>query len=87
MPRFEVAQISEHMEVVGSDGAHVGTVDQVRGKLVVLTRADPAAQGQTRYVPLATVEAIVDNRLQLSVPAEEALARGREMGPRPEMER
>jgi hypothetical protein len=83
---FEVAQITEHMEVVGSDGAHVGTVDHVRAKLVILTRADPAAEGQRRYIPLATVRGIDDNILHLSVPAEEALARGREMGPRPELD-
>lgn len=84
---FEVAQITEHMEVLGSDGAHVGTVDHVRGKLVVLTRADPAAQGQRRYVPLATVRGVENDKLHLSVPAEQALAEGREMGPRPELDR
>ncbi len=84
---FEVSQITEHMEVLGSDGAHVGTVDHVRGKLVVLTRADPAAHGERRYVPLATVRGIADGKLHLDVPADEALARGSEMGPRPELDR
>ena len=28
---FATAQIKEHMEVVGSDGAHVGTVDHMEG--------------------------------------------------------
>ena len=37
-------QIVEHMEVVGSDGQHVGTVDKLALKL---TKKDAAAQGRT----------------------------------------
>ena len=38
--------IREHMEVIGADGAHVGTVDCVKGDRIVLTKLDltgPAA--------------------------------------------
>ncbi|HMC92498.1 MAG TPA: DUF2171 domain-containing protein, partial [Allosphingosinicella sp.] len=32
--------IREHMEVIGADGAHVGTVDHVDGDRIKLTKAD-----------------------------------------------
>ncbi|MDU2926289.1 DUF2171 domain-containing protein, partial [Bradyrhizobium sp.] len=32
--------IREHMEVIGADGAHVGTVDRVEGNRIKLTRKD-----------------------------------------------
>jgi hypothetical protein len=39
--------IKEHMEVVGSDGVHVGTVDHVEGQdMVKLTKTDPDSGGE-----------------------------------------
>ena len=38
----EASQITEHLDVVGSDGQHVGMVDKL---CVKLTKKDPAAQG------------------------------------------
>ncbi|QRM34438.1 DUF2171 domain-containing protein [Microvirga sp. VF16] len=35
-------QIRGHMEVVGSDQEHVGTVDEVEGPRIRLTKTDPA---------------------------------------------
>jgi len=32
--------ISEHMEVIGADGVHVGTVDHVDGDRIKLTKKD-----------------------------------------------
>lgn len=81
MKDFNVAEITEHMEVVGSDGQHVGTVDRVHGKMVKLTKADPASGGEHRQVPLSVVAGIRDSRLTLSVPAHQALAMGRDMVP------
>src|SRR5215212_6049528 len=71
--KFEVAQITEHMELVGSDGQHVGTVDRVQGKLVKLTKAESGGGGEHRYVPLSVVQGIHDHNLTLSVPAQQAL--------------
>ena len=39
----DTAKIREHMEVLGSDGQHVGTVDKVEGQRIKLTKSDPAA--------------------------------------------
>jgi len=36
--------IREHMEVIGADGVHVGTVDHVDGDRIKLTKSDSGAQ-------------------------------------------
>jgi hypothetical protein len=36
--------IREHMEVIGADGVHVGTVDSVDGDRIKLTKSDSTAQ-------------------------------------------
>ena len=46
--------IKEHMEVLGADGVHVGTVDQLEGRdQVKLTKDDPDAGGEHHFIPLA----------------------------------
>ena len=35
--------IREHMEVIGADGVHLGTVDQVEEHRIKLTKADSAS--------------------------------------------
>lgn len=57
------------MEVVGSDGEHVGTVDKL---VIKLTKNDPAAGGQHHIISLDTVGSVEDGKLMLNVPAAEA---------------
>lgn len=64
--------ISENMEVVGSDGHHVGTVDQVLGDKIRLTRSDPMADGKHHTLPLEAVEAVESKRVRLNLTADEA---------------
>jgi len=59
-------EIAEHMEVVGSDGQHVGTVDKL---VIKLTKKDPAAQGQHHIISLDLVGSIEGGKLMLNVPA------------------
>ena len=73
------AQVREHMEVVGADGAHVGTVDKVRGEHVVLNRSDPAAGGVHHAIPLAWI-ASIDSKVRLNLDAAEAMRQWREEG-------
>ena len=63
------AQIKKHMEVVGSDGAHVGTVDHLAVKL---TKSDPDAAGVHHILPLDSVASIADGKLTLHFSAAEA---------------
>jgi hypothetical protein len=69
--RQSLGGVSEHMEVVGSDGSHVGTVDKVRGDRILLTRSDPAAGGAHHSVPCSWVER-VDDKVVLNKSADEA---------------
>ena len=36
----DLSQIKEHMEIVGADGVHLGTIDHVDGDLIKLVKAD-----------------------------------------------
>jgi hypothetical protein len=58
--------IKEHMEVLGSDGQHVGTVDYLEGTdKIKLTKSDPKSGGQHHLIPLAWVDK-VDSHVHLS---------------------
>ena len=53
---FNKTDIKEHMEVLGSDGEHVGTVDHLEGSSdIKLAKSDPKAGGQHPLIPLAWV--------------------------------
>ena len=71
----DATQIKEHAEVVGSDGAHVGTVDHVEGdNRIKLTRRDPNAGGEHHYIPLDWVDSVEGDRVRLNKTGEEAEA-------------
>lgn len=67
------SKIREHMEVLGSDGEHVGTVDRCEGDSLKLTKNDPAAGGEHHYIPLAWINS-VDQCVHLAHPGNEARA-------------
>jgi hypothetical protein len=50
--------IREKMEVVGSDGEHIGVVDHVEGQTLRLTRLDPKAGGLHHWIPLDWVTSV-----------------------------
>ena len=66
--------IKEHMEVLGSDGQHVGAVDHLEGTdKIKLTKSDIKSGGQHHVIPLAWVVK-VDTSVHLSKPAKDAMA-------------
>lgn len=65
--------ISAHMEVVGSDGHHVGMVDKVEGDQIKLTRNDELAGGRHHLLPMDLVETVAQNRVMLNRPATVAM--------------
>ncbi len=69
--RDSLRRVSEHMEVVGSDGAHVGKVDKVRGDRIILTKSDADAGGHHHSIPSRWVQS-VDDKVVLRKTAEEA---------------
>lgn len=72
--RQAIGRAREQMEVVGSDGAHVGKVDATREDRIVLTKSDPSAGGHHHSIPCAWV-GTVDDKVRLNIPAEEAMRR------------
>ena len=54
--------IKDHMEVIGCDGVHVGTVDHLEGRdLVKLTKDDADAGNEEHFIPLAWVDHVDDH--------------------------
>ena len=54
---FKPQDIKEHMEVIGSDGQHVGTVDHLEGSdKIKLTKTDPKAGGKHHFIPTAWID-------------------------------
>ena len=61
---FEKLRIKEHMEVANCKGQHVGTVDEVEGDVIKLTKSD-SADDMHHFLSLDDVEKIDDNRIYL----------------------
>ncbi len=75
--RSSLSQVTEHMEVVGSDGSHVGTVDKVKGDRILLTKNDRDAGGVHHSIPSRWIKT-VDGKVTLSKSADEAKAAWKE---------
>ena len=67
-------QIREHMEVIGADDVHLGTVDKVEGNRIKLIRADSgvAHHDHHHYLPGGLVAGVEGDRVRLSATAEVA---------------
>lgn len=73
------AQIQENMEVVGSDGQHVGTVDRVENNKIKLTKKD-SKEGVHHLIPLNWVDSVEQNEVRLNKLSAEAIAEWTETG-------
>jgi hypothetical protein len=63
----DLSQVHEHMEVVGADGVHVGTVDKVEGNRIKLIKQDSGShQGHHHYISAGLVAAVEDGKVRLS---------------------
>jgi hypothetical protein len=65
------SEIREHMEVIGADGEHVGTVDHMDNGRIKLTKSD-SSDGQHHYLDMGLVDHI-DDHVHLNVSAEDAM--------------
>lgn len=72
------AQVREHMEVIGSDGHHVGRVDHLLGEEIELAKMDLGGGLKHHLIPRSWVESVADDKLKLSITTEDAKARWRE---------
>ena len=76
--------IREHMEVIGADGVHVGTVDKVDGDRIKLTKADSGAgshEGHHHYISLGLIADVEGDKVRLSANADVAVTFEEEESP------
>ena len=78
----DLSQIKEHMEVIGADGVHVGTVDHVDGDRIKLTKKDSGADveegqgshaGHHHYISQGLIAGIEGDKVRLSANADVAV--------------
>jgi hypothetical protein len=78
----EASDIREHMEVIGADGVHVGTVDKVEGHRIKLTKKDSGADvegaegshaGHHHFISLGLVAEVEGDQVRLSATAANAV--------------
>ena len=63
---IQPSEIVEHMEIVGSDGGHVGRVDHVVGDEIELTKLDLTAGLKHHMIPLSWVDRVEDDTVCLN---------------------
>ena len=70
---IKIQDIKEHMEVLGADGKHVGTVDCTKGEdKIMLTKGDPQSGGQHHIISVELVQS-VDEQVHLNKPARQVM--------------
>ena len=78
----DLSQIKEHMEVIGADGVHVGTVDRVEGDRIKLTKKDSGAEveegtgsheGHHHFISGGLVAGVEGDQVRLSANADVAV--------------
>lgn len=70
--RQSLGQAQEHMDVVGSDGAHVGTVDKIAGDRIILTKGDRDAGGRHHSIPSRWIDRVEGQTVVLEKTADQA---------------
>lgn len=85
----DASAIREHMEVIGADGVHVGTVDHVEGDRIKLTKKDSGAEvegaegshaGHHHYLSIGLVADVEGDQVRLSATAANAVLFEEESG-------
>ena len=75
---ISATEIREHMEVVGSDGGHVGKVDHVQGTDIELAKLDLGSGFKHHLIPMSWVDQVNDDKVRLNLTKDAAKAAWRE---------
>jgi hypothetical protein len=70
----DTSSIREQMEVIASDGHHVGRVDHVKGSEIELAKLDLGSGLKHHMIPTSWIDH-VDEHVHLNVTEDEAKAR------------
>jgi hypothetical protein len=63
---FDKLRIKEHMEIVGKNGQHVGTVDEKQDDRIKMTRTD-SDDSKHHFIDMDLIDRVEDNRIYLKV--------------------
>ncbi|MES2028403.1 MAG: DUF2171 domain-containing protein [Pseudomonadota bacterium] len=72
-----LSKIKEHMEIIGADGVHVGTVDKVEGNRIKLTKKDSGEgshRGHHHFIDGGLVAEVEGDKVRLSANGDVAFA-------------
>jgi len=77
----DTTQIKEHMEIIGADGVHVGTVDKVDGDRIKLTKKDSGSHtDHHHYLSVGLIAAVEGDQVRLSANGDNAVLLEEEKG-------
>ncbi len=71
-----MTEIKEHMEVIGADGVHIGTVDRIVGSRIKLTKKDSGEgrhKGHHHFIDKGLVADVEGDKVRLSANADVAV--------------
>jgi len=70
----DLSKVTEHMEIIGADGVHIGTVDKVEGDRIKMTRADSGSHDEHHhYLSGGLVAGVEGNQVRLSANGDAAV--------------
>ncbi|MCX7318029.1 MAG: DUF2171 domain-containing protein [Hyphomicrobiales bacterium] len=72
-----LSNVKEHMEIIGADGVHVGTVDRVEGNRIKLTKKDSGEghhKGHHHFIDGGLIAEVEGDKVRLSANAAVAVS-------------
>ena len=69
-------EIKQHMEVIGADGVHIGTIDKIEGNRIKLTKKDSGEgshKGHHHFIDKSLVADVEGDKVRLSANADVAV--------------
>lgn len=77
----DLSQVREHMEIIGADGVHVGTVDKVEGDRIKMIKLDSGSHSHHHhYIAGGLVAAVENDKVRLTANADAAVLLEEEKG-------
>jgi hypothetical protein len=72
----DMSKIKEHMEVIGADGTHVGTVDRVENNRIKLVKSESGEgkhKGHHHFIDASLIAEVEGTKVRLSANADVAV--------------
>lgn len=70
----DLSRVREHMEIIGADGVHIGTVDKVEGDRIKMTKRDSGSHADHHhYIAGGLVAGVEGDQVRLSATGDAAV--------------